>query len=608
MNGLGFIFGALAALVALAPEGAGPHIAKGSARGGGQKASPSEMAFASFAPLNTDLFIAEADGRNPKPLLPHPDLDYNGSFSADGRQIVFTSTRNGSADLYRVLADGSELEQLTNDPAFDDQGSLSPDGGSLAFVSSRTGQADIWILELRTGGLRNLTQNPGGDFRPSWYPDGQWIAFSSDRDSKKPRGAFITQHSTEIYRVRPDGSHLQRITHQESFAGSPAWSPDGKRLLYYEATIDEVRTITGVRRLNQPRGTTQIASVDLVTGERQLLTSGPGEKWSPRPIGQRVAFVTGGPEGGVEFLPRDAGARGEVRSPSWSPDGARMVFHRDIDEAWPPFRNWPSVDAGVRLVRTGIFPSYSSRGDRLVANDRHGGSDNSILVMGADGSGRRALFGDPKRSALAPVWSPQEDRIAFGLGSFFPRVNGPALADIAVIRADGTDLRILTDGSGNFGFPSWSPDGRRLVYRVADSGRFGLSVVDVGTRSVSPLTSGAFHDNSPTWSPDGDRIVFTSDRDGDFEVYTIRIDGTDLRRLTRSPGNDAHPAWSPDGNWIAFASARGGFKDEAPLHPYNPQPYGDLFVMRTDGSDVRRLTDDQFEEGTPAWLPIRRGR
>jgi TolB protein len=120
------------------------------------------------------------------------------------------------------------------------------------------------------------------------------------------------------------------------------------------------------------------------------------------------------------------------------------------------------------------------------------------------------------------------------------------------------------------------------------------------------LTTGSAHDNSPSWSPKGDRIVFTSNRDGDFEIYTIKVDGTDLQRLTRSPGNDAHTAWSPDGEWIAFASERGGFKDEAPLHPYNPQPYGDLYVMRSDGSDVRRLTDDQFEDGTPSWVPLRR--
>ena len=89
----------------------------------------------------------------------------------------------------------------------------------------------------------------------------------------------------------------------------------------------------------------------------------------------------------------------------------------------------------------------------------------------------------------------------------------------------------------------------------------------------------------------------------DYDIFTIRPDGTGRLRLTSAAGNDSHPAWSPDGQWIAFASARGGFKDEAALHPYNPQPYGDLYVMRADGSDLRQLTDTQFEDGTPTWIP-----
>jgi Tol biopolymer transport system component len=78
--------------------------------------------------------------------------------------------------------------------------------------------------------------------------------------------------------------------------------------------------------------------------------------------------------------------------------------------------------------------------------------------------------------------------------------------------------------------------------------------------------------------------------------------------LTHSLGNDAHSAWSPDGEWIVFTSVRGGFKDEMALTPSNPQPNGDLWVMRPDGSDVRMLTDDQFEDGTPTWLPTSRRR
>jgi TolB protein len=565
------------------------------------------IAFASFAPLNTDIFVADANGRDPKPLLPHSDLDYNASFSSDGQWVVFTSTRGGSADIYRVHPDGSGLAQVTHDAAFDDQGTLSPDGRSLAFVSTRSGQADIWVLEFVTGALRNVTDHPAGDFRPSWSPDGRSIAFSSDRDSQKSIRGFVMQHSAEIYVVRADGSGLRRVTHLDAFAGSPRWSADGKRLVYYEASPDEVQKIASPRRL---RGTTQIVSIDLVTTERHVLTKDAGEKWSPRWIGEtRVAYVSGGPDGGIESAPGAGGARGEFRSPSWSRDGQRMVFHRDVEMSWPPHRPWPSRDPAFKLMRAGVFPAYSPAGDRLVSNDRTAGSlHSSILIMNGDGSRRSVLFTDPKRSALAPSWSLDGHWIAFGMGGFFQASSGVSTADIAVMRADGTDMRILTDGSGNYGFPSWSPDGKRLVYRSSNDGRNGLSIVDSETRAVTSLTTGSAHENFPSWSPKGDRIAFTSDRDGDYEIYTIRVDGTDLRRLTHTLGNDAHNAWSPDGQWIAFTSARGGFKDESPLHPYNPQPHGDLYVVRADGSDVRQLTDDQFEDGTPSWLPVARTR
>ena len=519
---------------------------------------------------------------------------------------MFTSERNGSADIYRVHPDGTGLERLTDDPAFDDQGTLSPDGKFLAFVSSRSGQADIWVLELATRKLRNLTDHPAGDFRPSWSPDGRWIAFSSDRDSKNPKlpNDFATMHSTEIYVVQADGSGLRRVTQAQGFAGSPSWSPDGKQLGFYEAGINEVKNIVSALRL---RGTTQIAAIDLQTNERRVLTSGSGEKWSPRWLSQdRIAYISGGPDGGLEHISGPVGARGEFGSPRWSADGRRMVFHREVDSNWPPLRPWYSRDPQFKLVRTGIFPSYSPSGDRLLCNDQRAAIlHNSIAVMNANGSKRSVLFHDAERSAVCAVWSPQGDRIAFAIGRFFQAVlNRRAVADIAVMRSDGTGLKTLTDGSGNYGFPSWSPDGKEIVYRSSNEGKSNLLIMRIGNGEVRGLTTGSNKDNFPAWSPTGDRIAFTSDRDGDYEIYSIRSDGADLKRLTQRPGNDAHCSWSPDGQWIAFTSARGGFKDEAALHPYNPQPYGDLCVMRADGSDVRILTDNQYEEGTPSWVPL----
>ena len=81
-----------------------------------------------IGPSQSTLFISKTDGSDERPLLPNSGLDYNASFSADGKWIVFTSERGGSADIYRVHPDGSGLERLTDDPAYDDQGVLSPDG------------------------------------------------------------------------------------------------------------------------------------------------------------------------------------------------------------------------------------------------------------------------------------------------------------------------------------------------------------------------------------------------------------------------------------------------------------------------------------------------
>ena len=107
---------------------------------------------------------------------------------------------------------------------------------------------------------------------------------------------------------------------------------------------------------------------------------------------------------------------------------------------------------------------------------------------------------------------------------------------------------------------------------------------------MTPLTAGPQNDNFPAWSPKGDRILFTSDRDGDWELYTIRPDGSDLKRLTHSPGNDAHATWSLDGEWIAFASARGGFKDEMPVGEGGGQ--GRWRHLRHAGRWVRRAPTD----------------
>ena len=204
------------------------------------------------------------------------------------------------------------------------------------------------------------------------------------------------------------------------------------------------------------------------------------------------------------------------------------------------------------------------------------------------------------------------DRIIFGIGvfnAFFNGFHGLFLkpedraeggAQVAIVNPDGSGFRELTSGPNNNAFPSMAPDGRRFVYRTFGPEGEGLRVMDIDTKQVTRLVDG--YDNFPLWSPRGDLIMFSRQAEGDYEIYTIKPDGTGVKRVTHSRGNDSHMGWSPDGSHIVFASTRMGFKDEM-TYTDAPQPYGEIFVMRADGSDVQQLTDNQWEEGTPAWQP-----
>ena len=186
---------------------------------------------------------------------------------------MFTSERAGSVDIYRVHPDGSGLERLTDSPSFDDQGSLSPDGRTLAFVSTREGgMRNIWPLDFAHHHAVNLTRSKSGNFRPSWSPDGKWIAFTSDRNTHAGRELpqWELKQLTAVYIVHPDGTGLHRLTPLDQFAGSPKWSSDGNRIVYYQAS--DIFAVP------------QIASVDVATGAQQIYTNGDEWKLSPQYI------------------------------------------------------------------------------------------------------------------------------------------------------------------------------------------------------------------------------------------------------------------------------------------------------------------------------------
>lgn len=105
--------------------------------------------------------------------------------------------------------------------------------------------------------------------------------------------------------------------------------------------------------------------------------------------------------------------------------------------------------------------------------------------------------------------------------------------------------------------------------------------------NAAPAQETPIYFQEPAWSPDGTRIAFYTNRDGNFEIYTVRPDGTDLKRLTDNDARDTELNWSPDGTRIAFISNRDG--------------QGTIYVMNADGTDPARLLEGRAN--SPVWSP-----
>jgi Tol biopolymer transport system component len=256
-----------------------------------------------------------------------------------------------------------------------------------------------------------------------------------------------------------------------------------------------------------------------------------------------------------------------------------------------------------------VFPVVAKDGMLAFTEKQNGNS--SIVIENADGTGKRTIYnpadhGFPQdllmkglAGAFAPSWSPDGQWLTFGVGYWFQE-RATHTATIMRVRRDGTGLEPLTDGTVHSGFPSYSADGKQIVFRVWGGGN-GLRILNLADRKVRTLTQ--LYDNLPGWSPDGKRIVFTrKTSDTNFDIMTIRPDGSDLKRLTTDGANDAHAVWTADGR-LLWSSGMYGFRDEAALYDNNFQPYGQVFVMNADGSGKRILTDSLWEDSLPLYMP-----
>jgi TolB protein len=187
--------------------------------------------FDRLGPTEATLFISNADGSAERPLTQPGSLDYNPSWSPEGR---LDRVHIGACRIGRSVSAFIPTEQASNASPTTRHTTIRllflPMAPGLCSSPRAGGRANLWILDAASHKATPLTSGNGGDFRPSWSPDGAWIAFSSDRDSDLPpaKGRWERLHLVDIYLIHPDGTGLKRISQHGGFCGSPKWTPDSK--------------------------------------------------------------------------------------------------------------------------------------------------------------------------------------------------------------------------------------------------------------------------------------------------------------------------------------------------------------------------------------------
>lgn len=487
---------------------------------------------------------------HPRQLTTSAGLDIYPALSPDGGRMAYSSDRTGGWEIYvTTLGDPPAERALTADGNQNLHAAWSPDGQLIAYHSMRHG--GIWIVPVEGGAPRQVSTFGA---RPAWSAGSTQIAFQSNTSPDIGPGARAANLPSTIWIVDAAGGQPRPLTRPGEPAGghgSPAWSPDGRRVVF--ATSDFF--------------VTAIWAVDVDGGDPYPISTTILPAYDPiyMPDGRSVIFGSGT---WIWRVPLDADGR-----PRGEPDAFTAAGLQNV-------RHFAAAPGGrVAVV------ALSMRTSLLSA---------PIDPRGRATGAPRPLTDDTRTRNSLPVFSPDGLRIALNSS-----VAG-ADPDIWVMQADGSGLAQLT-GAGTFdAMPGWMPDSRRVVFKSIREGRVGLWQVDAESREQSLLVDlgttaelvrqQGFMQESEV-SPDGTQLLYAQldPRTSSKALYTRPLKGGPARRITSGDPPSAYPAWSPDGRWIAFELME-------------PEGTTAAFVPAAGGTP-QRLTSSRGHSWVHGWSP-----
>ncbi|KAK7407679.1 hypothetical protein VNO78_09690 [Psophocarpus tetragonolobus] len=570
-------------------------------------------------------------------------INFNAQFINQQNDIVFVSERTGSPRFY-ITGPQNKTQPFFFHPnaLFLDRPVIKND--TLYFASTHqpshavyTSWSTVYSTSVQTSTtVTRLTPCGEVDYSPAVSLTGKLLAVASYRSRRWETNDF-RELQTEIV-VFPASDPSNRVTVSQQ-GGWPTWSQDST--IFFHRIAED--------------GWWSIFRVDLTESQNShspIRVTPPGlHCFTPAAFhdGKRIAVATRRRESDFRHIEifdlesqtfqritEDINPKFHHYNPFVSLDSNHLGYHRFRGESTEGESTYPHLEKVLSPVRNiqllrlnGSFPSFSPEGDFIAFNhDLDGNLNGGVNIVKSDGSKRWSLL--KGRTCFHNSWSPTEKNVIYtSMGPIFESVwktvqIGRIEFDPGHLTEDREEipfkLTILTrEETGNNAFPSCSPDGKSIVFRSGRSGEKNLYIVDAVegefNGGIRRLTEGKWIDTMPCWSPKGDLIAFSSNRHeaGNSEVFGIYLvgpDGSGLRRVEVAKGAGAgesarerlnHVCFSRDGEWLLFTANLGGVSADPVGLPNQFQPYGDLYVVRLDGTGLRRLTCNSYENGTPTW-------